>query len=210
MIKTIIFDFDNTLYIGDVWKGYREFEKSFIIESFASEEKYKQFVEKYQIDHSEYIMHIVKLFKQDGLSVKNLEKVYKKHIFKHSSDDIKIMPNELFRDLKEKYNLYIVSMSHKNYVEHYCKLYGIDLKYFNGINSLSFTKHKNKGDVYSEIQRNEHLNAEEILVIGNEFENDIKPAIDLGMKTLHFKEDFNQIYDYFTENQILNCAKFKK
>ena len=51
---------------------------------------------------------------------------------------------------------------------------------------------------------------EEVLMIGDNFSSDIKPAQQLGMNALHFLGDFNQLYDYFTQNNILDCEEFKK
>ena len=50
---------------------------------------------------------------------------------------------------------------------------------------------------------------EEMLMIGDNPFHDIQPALDLGMQALHFQGDFNQIYDFMTGNNILNCEKFK-
>ena len=61
------------------------------------------------------------------------------------------------------------------------------------------------------IRQKERVEFEEMLMIGDSFSSDIQPAIDLGINALHFNtKDFNQIYDYLTENKILDCEKFKK
>lgn len=56
----------------------------------------------------------------------------------------------------------------------------------------------------------EKIKSKEILVVGNSYSNDIKPAEELKMQTLLFNGDFNQIFSYFTKNKILDCKKYMR
>ncbi len=47
-------------------------------------------------------------------------------------------------------------------------------------------------------------------MIGDNYSHDIEPALKLNMNALHFRGDFNQIYDYMTKNNICDCTKYKK
>ena len=66
----------------------------------------------------------------------------------------------------------------------------------------------NKGHIYKNIAREEGIDFDEMLVIGDSERNDILPAKELGASTLLFTGDFNQIYRFFTNKRILSCTKF--
>ena len=211
MIKTIIFDFDDTLYTGsDVWGNWVDHVKRVLTELFGSEEKMKTFVEKNNIVRNVPTRQIIKLCEQEGYTAKKFVKILNKYICPHTGENIEAFSNEVLWELRKTKKLYIVSMSTKRYIKHYGEKYGIDLKPFKKIYQTNYCKHKSKGDVYQKIMLKNRLKPEEMLVIGDLLKNDVQPALDLGMNGFHFLGDYNQVYDYFTSNQILDCSKYKK
>ncbi|MBP3431615.1 MAG: HAD family hydrolase [Clostridia bacterium] len=209
MIKAIIFDFDDTMYVGDVWEGYIEFEKMLAIKAIGDEGKYNEIVKRNNFTHAKSLKCIADLFRKEKLNLRKLRRTYNQNIFVHSSKDVKTLPTAFFEKLRGKFDIYFATMSQKNYIKHYTKLYGFNLKLFKGVEYFNIVKDTSKEDSYMRILKKSKLKPEEILMIGNSYDDDIVPAQNMGLQTLHFGGDFNQIYGYIEENGMLDCGEFK-
>ncbi len=209
MLKTIIFDFDQTMYTGNIG-NIKLCDKKLFIDTFGDDGKYEMFVEKYNIDKKD-MKDMVDACFLEGLDGNKLSEGFSNSVFQHIINDrIEILPNQFFKALAEKYVLYIVSMSQIKYLNFYFNRYDIDASVFKDVVCMDLIRNKTKAELYQIIMQKENNKPEEMLMIGDNIFHDIQPAQNLGMKTLHFNKcDFNQIYDYFTSNHILDCTKFK-
>lgn len=208
MIKTIVFDFDETIYIGYI--GNPKKYDLYLVDTALGLGTYDKLSDKYGIRGRD-IKDFVDASREEGLDYIKVVENFKRIIFRHKhTGDVKVLPNELFRKLREKYPIYIASMSQQNYLNNYFKVYGIDRENFVDVLSMDLVKDKSKGDMLKRIKERENCHPEEILMVGDSLTHDIIPAKELGMQTFHMVGDFNQLYDFFTENNILNCDEFKK
>lgn len=208
MIKTIIFDFDNTMYVGDVGGDYSEYEKRVLLK-FLTPEKYDELVEKYSINKTNSLMHTLHICKQEGFNAKKMFKRFDKEIYQHQHSKISIIADEVLKGLSEKCNLYVVSMSTPSYLKYYFSKYQINAKLFKDIVSVTDIDDVDKTEAYKKILKKEKLLPEEALMVGDNFNIDILSAQKLGMNALLFQGDFNQMYNYFTEHGILDCTPYK-
>lgn len=211
MIKTIIFDFNQTIYVGDVGDNNKIHDKT-VVDMALGEGTYDKLSTKYHFEDKD-IKDIVDIFRRDGFDYQMVSKLFSEYLFIHKiKDKLEVLPNKFFKELSERYSLYIVSMSQLNYLEYYFEKYNIDTTCFKGLLCLDLINNNSKGDLYNKIIKKIGAGNKpnEILIIGDNFKHDIKPALDLGLQTLHFKTgNFNEVYDYLTINNILDCTKFK-
>lgn len=212
MIKTIIFDFDDTLYVGDVWKDWKTFLlKLYNYVVYNDEEKLKEILKKYDLKKYFSTLDAVIISEKENLKAKRVNKFLKKNVYTHSTKDVKVIDMNFLKELKKHYHLYVITISGKEYMKKYLKLYKFDKKDFKKVYSLDmYAKDKTKGLLMKKIMKKEGCKPEEILMVGNNYESDIKPAEELKMNCLLFNGDFNQIYQYFTDNKILDSKKYIK
>lgn len=207
MIKVVIFDFDDTIYTGKTWDNWPDFLFKYLRKVLKKD--FESFCKKYEIKKDVNTRDVVLWLDKEGYDVKKFNKLYQTMLCKHSPN-VKVLPDEFFKKLSEKYPLYMVSMSPQRYLKYYTKKYKVNRKYFKELQSLNFLGEvKSKSVNYIDIMKKENVSAEEVLVVGDNYKHDIVPAIELGINVIHFKGDHNQIYDYFTEKEILSCEEFK-
>ena len=212
MIKTIIFDFDDTLYTGAVWTDWCDYMKDIFQAMGGKREEYAQMMEKHGFDSKNAKKKdLAEVAKVEDLSLEKFREFLDKNIYKHSTEDVKVIDNEFLKALSKVYHLYILTMSPQNYLHFYMKKYGIDESSFKGLYSVDLLeKDDTKLPEMKLIMQKENCKASEILMVGDSFTSDIQPAQELGFSVLHFDGNYNHLYDYFTKHHILNCERFKK
>ena len=212
-IKVIVFDFDDTLYTSEnVWGNLYSYTIN-ILEKFLSIDESKRILEESILMSKGKINFnmITSVLQQNGYDAKKFVKNIAQTIYMHTGK-VEVIPNEFLQELSKKYTLYCVSMSDKTYLNYYFDKYKINKTCFKEILSANIVaKDKTKVPVLKKIIKKEGIFPSELLMVGDSFSPDIMPAIKVGAETFHFNQkNFNQIYDYFTENGILDCEKFKK
>jgi len=200
-VKVIVFDFDNTLYSGVDWsqewarfceKGLRYVfrdwsDKDFYkmidkeMDSFFTSDKMISVIEKYDKKVSDWL----------DFRIRNTCTIDYSRATCISNDELK--------KFAEKHKLYIVSNSTAkdiNYVSTYFKM---DLSVFKEIIINDYKNGPDKKFYYEEIIKKEHIEPQQLLVIGDSEETDIKPALEVGAKVklvrdCSFKfEDFKEL-----------------
>ena len=204
MIKAVVFFFFFTLYRGEtpVWTNWGTYLKTAFKSVVKDEKRLEEICEKYDVKPSTSYINVLQICQNENLNLRKLKRYIRKHIYMHSHDKIQTISDEFLKKLKENHALYVVTLSDQPYVKYYSKKYNIDRKNFRKMYSLNFFEdHPSKGNVYAKIIKKEKISPKELLVIGDNFDNDIIPARKLGAKTLYFKGDYNQIYDYFKNGE---------
>ncbi|MFW6008763.1 MAG: HAD family hydrolase, partial [archaeon] len=159
-IKALYIDFDGVIIDLDVRKAIYKTLKKFNIDNFEYPKSF--------FNPNEY-------FKEYGLD-KDSIKVYDDELDKTVS-----LNKSLLNQLKEiDIPKYIVTKSNKKRVIDYLKKYNIE-KEFESIFSIT----KNKKNI-EKIQTKLNFKEEDILYIGDSFQNDIKPFYNLGMRCVSF------------------------
>lgn len=213
MIKTIIFDFDDTLYFGDVWQDLPQFWLSAFETLFKSKEKAQKVFDKYKIDSTVSHAYVVQCLQKEHVSNSKLKKYLGDNIYFHAGGCLKVktIDNDVLKNLAEKCNLYIVSISSEKYLDYYTRLYRINQKHFKKMCSVDiFARDKTKTPLYKRILKEEKVLPEEVLVIGNNARTDLEPAQKLGMKTFLFERSFEKLYDFLSKQNILENPKVEE
>ena len=210
MIKAVIFDFDDTLYVGSVWGNYRQYEKDLVLKLVKDEKIYDRMVEKYQIDKTDTIVQTMEICKKEGFSRNKFFRMIKHSVYQHPVNPIQIVSDEFLRQLSQKLPIYVVSMSNQTYLKHYFKKFDINKKYFRKIYSMHYLKDKDKSVKMLKVAKREHLATNEVLMVGYSLRHDILAAQNIGMQTFYFQGDYDQLFKFLTENNVLDCREFMK
>ncbi len=209
MIKTIVFDFDQTIYTG--YAGDPKLYDRIIFEQcFQEEGLYEWLNRQYGLEKMD-VKDIVEVCRKEGLDYKKFATLYNKNIYLHTTGEkVKVLPNKFFMKLKRRFSLYVASMSNVYYLRYHFQNYGLDINNFKDVLAMDLIDDDSKAVLLEKIRERENCKPEEMLMIGDNLNHDIKPALALGMNALHFQGDFNQIYDFMTENKLLNCDEFRE
>ena len=191
-VKCIIFDFDDTLYYDVDWSFWQKICENFFEEHFSylSKEKRKELRKKYEKMGS----------LSDTLGRMCYELEGSADPWLKYRDSLPMQPEERegkavsMKELgkcKEQGNLYIVSNSRLVDIKRTSKFYGIDLDIFKKVFTNEYTEQVGtKEDIYLKIMQEEGLSADEILVVGNNYKSDLKPAKNLKMNYCKVKDGF--------------------
>lgn len=199
MIKVVAFDFDNTLYNGVVDENYREYMTMVLSKMIKDKDRVNKILDEARTPDGKYHNESVYLkLKEKGENYRRYNRILKHKLYEHSSTP-KIISAEFLKGLSKKYYLYLISMSAPNYINHYLKKYGIDKKIFKKCYSVDLNHEPiSKAYLYEKILKREKISKDEMLMVGDNYYDDIETAKEVGIKHLYYNTgDFNQIYDYF-------------
>lgn len=199
-IKTIAFDFDDTLYSGADKVTWKKFLQSSIMDllSFLSLQELKN-IEKDITSRPLSDRKVIQYISKYGLKREDYEQYCKSHISDQNTfQNYMKVSNKVLRQFANNFKLYIVSNSIKTNVLDKCDKLGIDKSLFKDIISNELNEYDSKKVVYKQIIENEKIKPEELLIIGNSFEKDVLPAISIGangrqIKNANFK--FKNFFD---------------
>lgn len=200
-IKAIIFDFDATLYNSDntVWDEWGNFVSSgldYCLVDKTDDEKI-EFRTKYGLGEIFSGNDLCNALVKEYGEAYQWPKYMSTHIYNMENKELDFLDNDFINDIAKSYKIFIVSNSSKEYIEHTAKLFGFDISGFSGIYGNQFLPNDmTKMPRYQMIMRESKLLPEQILVLGDNFNIDIVPAISLGFSTLHVKTK-DDIYKFF-------------
>ena len=207
MIKTIIFDFDNTLYENATWDKSDGYCMNLLkrVTNLSEKEVVKKFNE-YGIKAEDIFADkaVDFLFKFKN-TAKDLVKELQTNIYNFEVENTRFVNGKLIDELAKNYNLYITSYSAKEYCVYYLKKYGINYRLFKGIYQNKFYKYDtSKYPIYKHILKRENIKSSEILVVGDSKAKDLKPAEKLGFKTkqVYCLNDTIKIIEELNERKI--------
>ena len=106
-----------------------------------------------------------------------------KNFFQIDYNNASVVSNDLYKQLSKKYNLYIVSNEVLGNVEYKAKMLNIDLSHFKKVFAPTPDLLKNyvtKSGVYQKIREIENCDFDEMFIVGDRYEVDIKPLEELG------------------------------
>jgi len=185
-MKVIILDFDDTIYNGTVWGNWKSYVKGFLLKQFNNnQKKLDDFIQKYSIDKANYFAQTIanSLIAEFG-SAKPFADYESENIYPLQAHDLKFADIKFLKQLTSKFPVYIVSNSSVNFCVQHLKEQNIDPNIFKGIYSNQFeAEDSTKSIYYKQIIAKENVKGSDVLVIGDNFVNDLLPAIELGCKT---------------------------
>ena len=205
-VTTIFFDFDNTLYSGYDWKNWKEYcLKSLKIVANLSEQEVEDLQKEYAnkiLDHKA----IYNILEKHKIRYSEWRKYEEEHPFQFDFADnsIKHISNKELLKFSQKYHIFITSNSEPFLVEDMCKKLNINAALFDGICCNKFEKNKSsKYYIYKEIMEKYNISPENIIVIGDNYDTDIKPILKLGGYGINVNSA------NFTLNEIENITDIK-
>lgn len=185
-IKVVIFDFDDTLYRGGTWTRWGDYVINFYNIAVKDPEKCQAFRERYGLDGWSNGATIAKAMIDEFGSARKFSKYGSKFIFQHIVENMIHVSDEEISKISKEYKLYIVSNNTKKYIKHYLGEFEISRKHFKGIYENKFLpKDPTKSHIYHEIMKKTKTKPQEILVVGDNYDNDVLPALNLGMNGAH-------------------------
>ncbi len=185
MIKVVAFDFDDTLYSGIDYKPWINFCKNAIwdILKFHSQNEFNKiqnFVSKEKFSDKNIIAFIREfgLNEQDWFKYKDAQDRQDETLHVE-----KVVSNEELNKFAKNHVLYVVSNSTRKAVFNNIEKLGINLSCFKEIitNPFIFGR-ESKQYLYKEILNKEKILPNELFVIGNSYNDDILPALEIGAK----------------------------
>lgn len=211
-IKCVIVDFDATLYSNGDWSKEPEFfgnylvEKNLLPEISGWEAKLEYLKKQYPG------FHIIKLIfahlHDNGIDDSDFRKFNNEHICEIRGKDTVFINPKIIKAISKHYPIYIVSDSAVPYLEFYLDYAKIDKKYFSGIYDNQYDDETySKISVMKRVLDETALKPNEIIMIGDSENSDIKPAKLLGFQTKHIKTVF-ETEDVLQE--LVNLKSSKK
>lgn len=196
---TIILDFDGTLYSGKhVFDAYpdhiHKHKREFLPQ--LSDKQYNQIVQENPIwknlisasEIIEYLYIFKKKYPTFKIKIKDFYDWQNKHPDPLVLDDVLITSPKFLKSLCKNYSVYIVSNSTPNHILFYMKKFDINPKWFKKIISNRFViRDHSKKHYYESILKKENCEPQNAYVFGDSVENDLKPAMDLGINICHVK-----------------------
>ncbi len=189
-IKCFIFDQDGTFYPekSELTNILREKTKKWIMDRLSLDKKemedlYRKLPKKYP--------NALEGFQSLSLSIKN----YHKNVFdatkpnKYLSRDEKLI--SILKNLKGK--KFVVTFSSKKYSKNLQRTLGINNLIKKTYYSVDFLPRTSKLPVYEYIRKENKLKKEEVLIVGNNLEVDIVPALNVGYKAVLIGEPIKKI-----------------
>lgn len=195
-IKVIIFDFDDTLYNGQVWENWGKHTKKYVCSNFENPD---DIFKKYDLtSNSNWTSYVKMTIAEKGTSKPCYDYQMNNVCELNLSNAVAVDSNRL-RELSKKYQLFIVSNSSMTHLNYYSEKMGIDLKCFTGIFDNQFKpENLTKTLRYQEIIDTYKLKPDSILVLGDNPKNDIEPAIAMGMNG-ECVRNLSETYQIFDE-----------
>lgn len=215
MSKVIIFDFDQTLYSGQV-KKEKNYDYHMLRDVFRDldERKFKKLLVKYGVTRKTLNPDkVVEIALAEGKDTIHTVSPYLDEHDEHmsKSKDTHAIDNEVLKGLTlQGYKIYVVSNSPTKNVLRNCKSLGIDTKYINvlgmrhKVGMIGYHKAQ-KDDRYIQVMDIEKVLPQDCIVFGNSKDADLVPAIKLGMRAVHCIDS-----NYLTLENIVNCIEDSK
>ena len=157
-IKVIVFDFDNTLYNGDVWTNYNNHVLK-ILEKILPHKEAKELLDASVkvFQGNVHIDHIITLLKQKGYDYEKFLSLVKENVYVHPCE-VEVISNDFLKELSKHYEIYCLSMSNENYLDFYFDKYKIDRAVFKEVLSADLlAEDKSKVPILLDIIKKENI-----------------------------------------------------
>jgi putative hydrolase of the HAD superfamily len=226
MIEGIIFDFDGTLYDYNLCNQsalkivFDFIENNFNLAKDVIETKYdkiNKLIKESNNNNNKFNKNIYfkQLLEELNLPLKNLDNILELYN-NEFNNNLKLFDNFLeFIQYIKVSNIKIGILSNNNFKQQYDKLNKLNLiDYIDFIQTSDEVGNEKPNKlIYISLLNKMKLNPENILVIGDNYNHDVDPSIDLGLIPFHFKnnnEDIiysNKYFEFGNYKVLLNFYK---
>lgn len=202
MIKIVIFDFDDTLYSDKNPKPWRDYCLN-AIESFLQKRSDYQQIMDEVLTRSFSDNQLIAFLKNYDVREEIINDYFKTHQVEDGTfDNCTIVSDESLASFANHFKLFIVSNSKKESVVKNMSILNINPRYFIDIISNTETS---KTHAYQDIIKKHNISPEELLVIGNSYNSDILPALEIGANGRVVRSANFIFNDFFDDNCNLKC-----
>ena len=185
--KVVIFDFDNTLYnnvVYENWFNYCKIALKKLIKVIP-----KNVLTRLDNEENFGDTQVIETISKHGLHAKDWINYRRSHLRTFDVTNATCVNDKVLKEFANKYSLYIVTHNQRFDVERVAKAIGVDLSLFKDILTNTFEDGLfSKKYLYNKIIEIEQVKPEQVFVIGDDFEHDIAPALEIGAKA---KQIFN-------------------
>ncbi len=189
-IKCIIVDFDETLYSDGDWSGGFEFFGKYLTQQNLLPEipdvmnKFRYLINL----HPEYNNHIIKAIfaylNDNNIETESFRKFFKDNIWYVIGEKTRFIDPKIILEVSKFYKLYIISDSSLPYLNFYLEHAEIDKNSFDGILSNNYDDEGyTKIPMMKRVLEETRLKSDEIIMIGDSEDSDIKPAKLIGFQS---------------------------
>lgn len=189
-IKSVVFDFDETLYSGGDWSGYGKYVYEMFVElnMFGSvAEAERALSEKYPTE-SDAGIKVLRYLLDNNLPTNLISEYNSSHFYDVGLDRVQRINVELLSKLSRQFDLYIVTNSSMQYLTKSLKKLGISKGLFRAILGNEFDQNDTtKAVCLKRVLEISKQKPEEILMVGDDEYLDIEPAKKLGFQTFLVK-----------------------
>lgn len=214
-IKTIIFDFDETMYysptIHETYVGY--IKKTVMKLTDKDEAEVLSLMNKYGFTSTgESRISFGKNCEKFGVTKEQWDNYRITDFFQIDYSTAKIVPNVVYKMLALKYSLYVVSNEVYDNVLYKANKLNIDLTPFTKVYAPTVDQLKNyltKSEVYKLIREKEQCAFDEMMVVGDRYSVDIQPLEELGGHGVLIK-NVDEITSFFADYEKNDRFDLKK
>lgn len=202
MIKIVIFDFDDTLYSDKNPKPWRDYCLNAIEFFLQKRSDYQQIMDEV-LTRSFSDNQLIAFLKNYDVREEIINDYFKTHQVEDGTfDNCTIVSDESLANFANHFKLFIVSNSKKESVVKNMSILNINPRYFIDIISNTETS---KTHAYQDIIKKHNISPEELLVIGNSYNSDILPALEIGANGRVVRSANFIFNDFFDDNCNLKC-----
>ena len=202
MIKIVIFDFDDTLYSDKNPKPWRDYCLNAIEFFLQKRSDYQQIMDEV-LTRSFSDNQLIVFLKNYDVREEIINDYFKTHQVEDGTfDNCTIVSDESLASFANHFKLFIVSNSKKESVVKNMSILNINPRYFIDIISNTETS---KTHAYQDIIKKHNISPEELLVIGNSYNSDILPALEIGANGRVVRSANFIFNDFFDDNCNLKC-----
>lgn len=202
MIKIVIFDFDDTLYSDKNPKPWRDYCLNAIEFFLQKRSDYQQIMDEV-LTRSFSDNQLIAFLKNYDVGEEIINDYFKTHQVEDGTfDNCTIVSDESLASFANHFKLFIVSNSKKESVVKNMSILNINPRYFIDIISNTETS---KTHAYQDIIKKHNISPEELLVIGNSYNSDILPALEIGANGRVVRSANFIFNDFFDDNCNLKC-----
>ena len=202
MIKIVIFDFDDTLYSDKNPKPWRDYCLNAIEFFLQKRSDYQQIMDEV-LTRSFSDNQLIAFLKNYDVREEIINDYFKTHQVEDGTfDNCTIVSDESLASFANHFKLFIVLNSRKESVVKNMSILNINPRYFIDIISNTETS---KTHAYQDIIKKHNISPEELLVIGNSYNSDILPALEIGANGRVVRSANFIFNDFFDDNCNLKC-----
>lgn len=183
-IKVVVFDFDGTLYSGKIIGDVRDYFYNGIVSILSTILSAKELknIDNAIKQNSESDRLAIRFLKHFGKNQFDWFNYKDSHDFSYFDFSKCVTINDdVLKEFAKNHKLYVVSNSTKKSIYTKCKLMNINPNYFEDILVNKFEGDNDSKEIlYKEILEKEKISPNKMLVIGDDYEVDILPALEIG------------------------------